>query len=152
MEENKDLIKQNISLNVYSSFIFLTNVGLAYYYNYYVYSLLFLGLFTTSVIYHYYQTILSNIIDKVSILLVVGYGYNIFINKCFNNTLLVEYTLGHYICILLVGITFLSTIYLYCYGYICNQYCFCENLTTQELYHTLLHLMASLGHHIIMIM
>lgn len=144
MDENK----KEISLNVFSSFIFLTNAVLAYYYTYNIYSLLFIGLFTTSVINHYYQTVLTNIIDKISVLLVVGYGYNIFIEKSFNN----EYTLSYYICIPLVILTFLSTVYLYCYGYICKEFCFCPDILTQQYYHIFMHFMASSGHHIIMLM
>lgn len=142
MEEN------TISLNVFSSFIFLTNAGLAYYYNYTLYLIIFLLLFTTSVTHHYYQTFTTNIIDKISILLVVSYGFYIFINKCLNNSLLLK----DYICIIAVILTFLSTIYLYCYGYICNEYCFCQDLIEQEYYHGFKHCMASLGHHIIMLM
>ena len=144
MDENK----KEISLNVFSSFIFLTNAILAYYYEYTMYLLIFLLLFTTSVIHHYYQTFTTNIIDKLSVLLVVSYGFYIFVNKCCNKTFVIK----DYICAVSVIFLFLLTIYLYCYGYICKEFCFCQETIAQEYYHAFLHFMASLGHHIIIIM
>jgi uncharacterized membrane protein len=144
MEENK----KEISLNVFSSFIFLTNAVLAYYYNYTIYLIIFLFLFTTSVNYHYYESIITNILDKICILLVVSYGFYIFVNKCCNKTFVIK----DYICAIGVIVTFILTIYLYCYGYLCNDYCFCQDIISQEYYHAFLHFMASLGHHIIIIM
>lgn len=142
-------MKNEVSLNVYSSFVFLTNATLAYYFDYFMYSFLFIGLFATSVINHYYQTIMTNIIDKVSVGLVVVYGYNVFTSKCFE---LEIFTWKQYILVLLILLTFVSTIHLYCYGYICKEYCFCPHIRTQQYYHIFMHCMASLGHHMIILL
>jgi len=123
----------------YSSLIFINNIILAYKYKYYIYSILFTFLVITSLIYHSYSNIYTNILDKISIILVVLYGAYQFYNKCKlnNNKLLYK---------ILVIITFLSTIYFYFYGYTCNKYCF--DITKGNLYHSLLHIISSIGHNL----
>ena len=135
----RDLIQQPNPM-LYSSFIFLTNVLIAYRYEYYLYSYLFIGLFVTSVIFHSYYTLFTNLIDKVSLIAVVLYGGYMCIYK----------KLSLIKSILIVS-TFVSVIYLYTYGYYTNSLCFHEDQLTGRLYHSFMHLISSLGHHIIML-
>jgi hypothetical protein len=135
----RDLIHQPNPM-FYSSFLFLTNVLIAYRNQYYVYSYLFFTLFTTSVIIHSHYTLFTNIIDKVSIIMVVSYGGYMFISK---KPSLIK-------SVLIVS-TFLGVIYLYIYGYYTNSLCFHEDQLTGRLYHSFMHLISSLGHHLIML-
>lgn len=131
----------------YSSFIFLTNLSVAFYYKYYIYSALFTALFITSIIYHSTYNNFTKTADKFSIVSIVLYGGYIFYTKL--------YTIIQFEQILFAGIVllaFLSTIYLYCFGYTCNKYCFCENNDISNKYHSLLHLLSSIGHICIVIM
>ena len=132
----------------YSSFIFIINLILAYYYEYYFYSSIFALLFTTSLIYHSTYNIYTNILDKIPICLVVFYGGWLFYNKmitgcnCYINNLV----------IIIIITTFLLTIYLYFYGYLNNNYCFCTDNIIANYYHSFLHVLSSLGHICIIIL
>jgi len=150
-KKNKEKIElyQNKKYNCcfYSSFIFLTNLAVAFYYKYYIYSALFTALFITSIIYHSTYNNFTKTADKFSIVSIVLYGGYIFYTKL--------YTIIQLDQILVAGIviaTFLSTIYLYCFGYTCNKYCFCANNDISNKYHSLLHLLSSIGHICIVIM
>ena len=148
-DERKIEIYQNKKYNCcfYSSFIFLTNLAVAFYYKYYIYSALFTALFITSIIYHSTYNNFTKTADKFSIVSIVLYGGYIFYTKL--------YTIIQLDQILVAGIviaTFLSTIYLYCFGYTCNKYCFCANNDISNKYHSLLHLLSSIGHICIVIM
>jgi len=135
---------------VYSSFIFLLNAIVAYYYNYFIYSYLFVLLFGSSIIYHLNYNIYTYIIDKTSVISVVSYGgylffYKIFERKTELNNIVITYSS-------LVVLTFLSIIYLYYYGYCYNKYCFNEDINSSQIYHSLLHVFASIGHFFITIL
>uniref|UniRef100_A0A6C0I9Q1 Uncharacterized protein n=1 Tax=viral metagenome TaxID=1070528 RepID=A0A6C0I9Q1_9ZZZZ len=134
------LLKEEPNPMFYSSFLFLTNVLIAYNYNYYTYSALFAILFITSIVVHSYDIFLTNIIDKISVIAVTLYGGYIFINK--NITLLKN---------LAIISTFLTVVYVYTYGYYTNNYCFHEDKDTRQLYHPFMHVISSLGHHLIML-
>jgi len=135
----RDLIQQPNPM-FYSSFLFLTNVLIAYRYEYYLYSYLFIALFITSIIVHSHDIIITNIIDKLSLVSVVFYGGYMFISK---RPSLIK-------SVLIVS-TFLTVIYLYSYGYYTHKYCFHEDKNTRQLYHPLMHLISSLGHHLIIL-
>jgi len=124
----------------YSSFLFLTNVLIAYKCSYYTYLKIFMGLFITSIIVHSHHTLLTNLIDKLSIFAVVSYGGYMFISK--KPSLIKS---------LLIVSTFLTVIYLYTYGYFTNSLCFYEDELTGRLYHSFMHFVSSLGHHLIML-
>ena len=119
----------------------MTNAVLAYYYGYEVYALLFLFLFITSVIYHSTRHIYANIIDKISILSIVLYGAYLFYIK----TKSIYYASA-------VIVTVLLTLFLYVYGYFHNSYCFHHDKSKANTYHSLMHTICSLGHHLIIIM
>lgn len=112
-------------LCVYSSLLFLTNVVVAYWYEYFVYSVIFLLLTVTSVCYHSHYTTFTQNIDKVAIYLVVFYGGYLFYTKIKNrpeNVTTTQVALSF-----IIGLTFLSTILLYYYGYMMSSLCFCED-------------------------
>jgi hypothetical protein len=135
---------------IYSSFIFLCNSLIAFLYEYYTYSILFLLLFTTSVIYHSNYNIYTNIIDKIGISLVVTYGGYLLYYKLFERD--VEITKMQYIYTVFIIAAFLTTIYLFIYGYICTRFCFCTDITLSYMYHSLLHIIASFGHLLIILL
>ena len=69
-----------------SSLVFFTNAIVTYYYEYYLYSLLFVALAVSSSIHHWCKTQTSYIIDKLFVFAIVGYGAYVFFNKLANNT------------------------------------------------------------------
>ena len=127
---------------IFSSFIFLTNIINNYLYNELVYAFIFFCLFVTSIIFHYTNTFHSNIFDKFSILMVVCYGGLVYYKKVKTTT---EINWLHYVPLL----CFFLTIYLFLYGYLTDSYCFCSDCKIANLYHSLLHIISSVGHHAI---
>jgi len=82
----------------------------------------------------------TDILDKVPIIGVVSYGaYRL--SKKFHRT-------GS----TLIPVTFMAVIFLYCYGYITNSYCYDPDSEVSSLYRSLLHGISSLGHHLIMLL
>lgn len=132
----------------YSSFIFITNAIAAIYYNKFVYASCFFLLFATSILYHTITNLFTNIIDKIAILFVVFCGFNLFLSKFSPDENKI-----HQIAIIT---TFVTTIYLYCYGYCYGycykKYCYDNNADTAYKYHAFLHIFASLGHHLILLL
>lgn len=125
---------------VLSSFIFLTNVHSAIVTKNYVYSFLFALLTTSSVINHWNSTPLKQVIDKMCVYAVVLYGLYVFMNK--------KYSVINQIIILLL---FISTVVLYNIGkYTCTM-CFDQDDDVKYAYHVLMHILASLGHHFIIL-
>jgi hypothetical protein len=131
----------------YSSIIFITNSILALYYNYLVYSLLFFILVITSLIVHSNMNIYALVIDKIAIFAIAFYGGYVFFEKCKHITSTSQIFLA-----IITLYTFLATIYLYYYGYINNTYCYHQDKCIANLYHSLLHIIASVGHNIIVIL
>ena len=132
---------KKISTCFFSAFIFLTNCATALWVNNMVYFGLFTTLFVTSLIVHTDNNIYTNLLDKIPILGVVSYGGYLFWKKLGVKSHLKG----------LIPVTFLAVIFLYCYGYLSTSYCFNKNKEMAELYHALLHLISSVGHHLIMI-
>ena len=78
----KQINQKQIKCNncMISSFIFVTNIIVAYYYKYYVYGSLFAALIISSLVFHSNpQYIYTNLIDKIIILAIFIYGGYIFI-------------------------------------------------------------------------
>jgi hypothetical protein len=133
----------------YSSFIFLTNVIVAYWYEYYFYGRLFFLLIITSILFHsIHNNIYSNINDKIAILAIVMYGGYLFFHKFLTNETSVKYWVFSFFIVS----AFLLTLYLFIYGYITNSFCFYEDRNTANLYHSLLHIISSIGHNLIIMM
>jgi hypothetical protein len=126
----------------FSSFIFLTNVINNYLKNEFTYAMIFFCLFTTSIIFHYSKTFYSNLFDKLSIMMVVCYGGFVYYKKMINVT---EMNWIHYVPLF----CFCLTIYLYGYGYLTDSYCFVNDCELGNIYHSLLHITSSVGHHAI---
>jgi hypothetical protein len=123
---------------IISSFIFLTNAFVAYILQYKIYSLLFLLLWISSILFHTYKDIYTNILDKIIIFTIFIYGGYLFYTKNQQN----QNNL-HKIFIIL---SFLSTIFLYLFIiYQKDKY----TKTFQNKLHSLLHIIGSLGHHLI---
>ena len=128
---------------IFSSLFFLTNALVAFLKEYYLYALFFLVLTITSLIFHTNNNIYTNLIDKIAILLVVIYGaYLLFQKMCAKHALT---------CFIII-LTFLLAVYLYIYGYTNKTYCFSEDSYVSSAYHSILHLISSLGHHLIIIL
>jgi hypothetical protein len=151
---NGKLVCKNILLTnkynscFYSSFIFLINVFIAYYYKYYIYSFLFLILFITSIIFHTQKNKISFIFDKISIILIVIYGGYLFYNKI----IISEKSYQNFIIYFSILSTFVITIYLFYYGYYTKNYCYCDDEIIANYYHSFLHILSSIGHIFIMIL
>jgi hypothetical protein len=133
---------------VYSSLIFLTNIFLALYYNHYFYAFLFLSLTITSVIHHTYNTDYTSIIDKISVYAVIFYGGFIFYTKYIKDIINIINTKDIVKPLIIVS-TFLSVVFLYGYGYLTDNYSFHPNQDVSQIYHSLLHIISSIGHHFI---
>ena len=132
----------------YSSFVFIVNSAIAYYYEYYTYSIIFAILFITSILYHSTYNIYTNLLDKIGITLVVSYGGWLFYDKLLRIDLsCMSYTLS-----IAIITTFLTTIYLFYYGYFFSKYCFCEDAIIANYYHSILHVISSFGHLLIIIL
>lgn len=144
MSLSEDIQNTKCSLCVYSSFIFLTNVILALYYNHYFYAFLFLCLTITSVIHHTYNTFYTSIIDKIFVYSIIFYGGYIFYNKYKDNN---DIKSG-----LIIIITFLLVVFLYAYGYLTDDYSFHPNPDVCQIYHSWLHFISSIGHHFIILL
>jgi len=124
----------------YSSYLFLTNAFLTYYYKYFTYCLLFTSLFITSILYRKYYSDISFYIDKLAIILVILYGAHI---------LFIKYKQMSIIRISCIITTFLSVGFLFYYGYLTKQFCYDPLPITGLYYHSILHAISSIGHHLI---
>lgn len=96
----------------------------------------------TSVIVHSNNNIYTIVIDKIAILSIVLYGSYILYNK----RLIVNRSK---IRLFVIITTFLLTLFLYFYGYYNNCYCYNQDKCIGDKYHSLLHLISSIGHHFI---
>jgi hypothetical protein len=146
MEVKQSIPKYNCCF--YSSTIFLVNSIAAFYFDYYLYSFFFFMLVITSLVVHSNNNnIYTNIIDKISILFIVFYGGYLFYKKC-----LLPIDIKRVGLMITIVSTFLITIYLYLFGYINRQYCFCSDINLANQYHSLLHMISSIGHNLIIFM
>jgi hypothetical protein len=125
---------------VFSSFIFITNIISTIYKKYYFYSFIFFLLTLSSILFHYNTNIYTSIIDKIMILVVILYGGHLLYNKSKKNNSMK---------VLLIVISFLAVIFLYCYGYFVKDYCFHPDKLISDKYHSILHIVSSLGHQLI---
>jgi predicted membrane protein len=124
-----------------SSLIFLTNVVTAYLNEYYFYSFLFVLLTVTSFIVHYRSNFYTNILDKITILLIFFYG---------SFVLAVNLTsTKKWLSVFIIVLTFLTCVYLYIYGYFTEKLCFSQDRDIAERYHVFMHTIGSLGHHLL---
>ena len=74
-KHNKSIRKDkhnNPNLLLYSSLVFTTNIISSFYKEYYTYGFLFILLTITSLFFHSHSTLLTNIVDKVSIFCIIS--------------------------------------------------------------------------------
>ena len=139
IKDEKEIdIEPNILL--LSSLFFITNMTTAFFTEQYLYSVLFFILTLTSLIVHYNDNFYTNIIDKIAISAIVSYGTYILYNKLNDN--------NRINCTIII-VLFLACIFLYCYGFITKQYCFCDERCIAQKYHFIMHIISSIGHHFI---
>ena len=148
-------------VTVYSSLLFITNFLHAFYNEYNVYALLFLGLTISSVLHHLSFNNVKDkikdeininpnktigIIDKILCYLIIFYGGYMLATKM--QTLLEEeYVTKEKIGLILIILgTFFATIFLFCSE---NKYSFSTVPDEAYLWHSFLHFIASIGHHCI---
>lgn len=135
-----DKTPTKLSILCYSCLVFITNAIAAFFKEYYLYSFLFFNLTITSLIFHSNNNIYTNVIDKIAILSIVLYGSYILYNKI---------SIQKKLRIFVIITTFLLTLFLFFYGYCNNCYCYNPDKCIGDKYHSLLHLISSIGHHFI---
>ena len=147
LDINLETINNHCNYCILSSFIFLTNVLAGIYFKKYLYAFLFLLLTLTSIIHHSSKTKLTNLLDKIALYSIIFYGgYKFYEHYANTITQLDLITIIKYI---LIVTTFLLVVYLYSYGYLKSDYVFHPEYKMSQLYHVLMHLISSFGHHII---
>jgi len=136
-------------LLVYSSLLFVSNFIHARIRGYYIYSSWFYLLTITSIIIHgfYPENFIVNLIDKIPIVGIIVTGFNLFVNKVDKCSFITRFFYT-----LIVLSSFLFVIYIFYYGYFTNNFCFHSDKFKADMFHTLLHLASSVGHHAIIIM
>jgi hypothetical protein len=127
---------------VYSSFVFMINVLVAFYCGYYLYATLFFVLLITSILYHIQNTVITNVLDKIAICSVVLYGGYLFYKKLSLGPFNIKSTILSFLIIF----TLFSVIFMYYYGYLNNCLCFCDDSNKANLFHSFMHFTVSFGH------
>lgn len=132
-------------LLLYSSCIFTSNILTTFFNGCYFYCFLFCCLTVSSLIFHYEQkdsdhVSIANIVDKICISAIVSYGGYMLYQK---------YSLDNPILVGLIVIAFIWCIFLFFYGYYVNDYCYHPDKCVGNKYHCMLHLISSIGHHLI---
>ena len=128
---------------VLSSLLFLTNVFTTLYVQQYLYAALFMLLFMSSVLYRLLESEDILALDKVFVYSVVGYGAYVYAKKFRQLS-----PLAH---ALILG-TFVSTIYIYHYGYQIKSLSFDPDPEIAEKFYAVLHFLSSVGHHCIILL
>lgn len=139
-------MNSSLSPLCFSSMVFITNAVVSYYYDYALYSLLFIALSLSSIIHHHYKTFTTCYIDKFFVFAIVGYGTYVFYHKIMNSTKYNFLYCASIICL------FLATVVLYYYGSAHNSFCFAEDPDECNYWHQWMHILSSIGHHLIVIM
>jgi hypothetical protein len=134
---NQNGLNREPCLLFWSSLVLVTNMWTAFFMGQYIYSFLFASLVISSLIVHSYSSIITNIWDKIWVGSVIIFGgYKVWKNK--NKSSI-------WVCVL----TFLFCVWVYIYGFITEQYCFCKDVIKANIWHALMHVIGSLGHHFI---
>jgi len=126
-----------LNILMFSSLIFITNCVTCFIYKKIIHCILFLVLTFSSILVHYNDNIITNIFDKIVIGFVFINGLVIFFNKSNKNIFIV--------------LTFLFVVFVYIYGYVSNKYVFDKDEQISKKYHFLMHLIGSIGHHLIVL-
>ena len=120
---------------LYTSLLFISNGLHALLKKRFLYGFLFIFLTISSLLFHSFPSIYTNLFDKVAILFVVSYGAYLFL---FKNPFQQ----------FVIFLTFLFTIIFFFFGYLIDSFCYGPH---GETYHAALHFISSLGHHLLLI-
>ncbi len=130
---------------VASCLVYLSNVFTCWIMGEITYAKWFGALVATSLVYHTNSNIYANIIDKVSIAGVVGYGGYTYLQHMWGED---KDALGVYLPLA----TFITVCIFYIVGYWCKGFCFDIEHRISTRYHALLHVISSIGHHAILLL
>jgi hypothetical protein len=120
-----------IKILFYSSFLFLLVAYIAIQYYYYIYSLLFIALFCTSIL--FYTNSCYYLLDQCAIMACVLNGAYTFYNKF-------KLTIGA----VLIIYTFIFTLLLFYGGLYLTEFCYCTHYGNY--WHVIVHLLTIIGH------
>jgi hypothetical protein len=129
-----------MDVKIISSFLFSTNVLTNLFLGNYIYAVFFTLLFIISSIHHYINNNITFIFDQIALYLVIIYGGYYFIKHKSDYSSFTYY---------LVLITFIACFILYYGGKKYEKFCFHPQKDCADTYHILMHLCASVGHHLI---
>ena len=129
----------------YSSMIYYTNVIVAYWYGYYLYSALFAAILITSLFHHSTKTHIAYWIDQIFVITVSIYSVYILFDK-------IAQGIKNILYYAIIAGTFLGTMVLYFYGNINNCFCFAKDSNESDRWHQLLHFTSSILHNFIVIL
>jgi hypothetical protein len=125
---------------VLSSCVFITNAFTAFYKKYYLYSALFVLLTVSSVIFHSFKDLYTYIFDLIVVCTIILYGGYLFHLK----------STAHNYNYQIISVTMiLVVIYLFICGYIIQDYCYNIDQTISNHYHSLVHILSSIGLHFV---
>ena len=127
---------------VFTSLFFITNAIVAYLTNQYIYAVISIGLFISSVIHHYIYSDLTNFFDKFFVYLFMCFG---------GYTLYQKISTTNIVKTVSIIAFFVFSIIVYNYGKMSNQFCFDPNIIVANIYHGLLHILSSFGHNLIIL-
>ena len=142
----------------YSSFVFIINILIGIYCQYYLYSFLFVILLITSLIHHSNYTDFTYVLDKTLCLYIVLYGTLLFFQKGKEHFTLIsnnKTTILFYVKSILfisIVVSFLIVLGLYYYGYYTKQYVFDSDILTGLKTHSLIHYLSAYAHSLIMLL
>ena len=130
---------------LFSCLIFLTNVYLAFLYEYIILGLLFSLVTISSVYFHSNYTMFSYLVDQIFVICVIIYGFYLsylkFLTCAYDEKLLYKFIIVS--CVL-------SNFLLFHYGRLYNKFCYDKKYGIY--YHSLLHILASISYHVVVIM
>ena len=99
--------------------------------------MLFFLLTCSSITVHYNDNMITNLLDKIVIGFIFMNGLRLFLMKE-NKSIFIVFT-------------FLFVVFVYIYGYANKKYVFDKNDKISKKYHLLMHLLGSIGYHLIVI-
>ena len=126
-----------LNILIFSSLIFITNCITCFIYKKNIHCILFFLLLCSSILVHYNDNIITNMFDKIVIGFIFLNGLILFLTKKNKNIFII--------------LTFLFVVYVYIYGYVNNKYVFDKNNQISKKYHFFMHLIGSIGHHLIVL-
>jgi hypothetical protein len=126
---------------IYSSLFYLIITIVSFINKNYIFGVIALFLTITSLILHSCRTNYTLFIDKISIYMIVIYGFYLLYKKCSKKKI----NLKMIILLCFIFATFFITIYLYYYGYYSNQFSFDKDINIARLHHSYLHLISAYG-------